>query len=141
MHFAGSNEQLAALLGGHIDAGVISAVGMQEHFSSGRVQLLGVFDREENKLFPCAVPFPKQGYNVTMLISRGFVMPGGTPKEIVQVVADFMKRCTENKEWRDKMAETGQGTMYMGTAEYEALWDEMDKAVGPVLKEAKAEQK
>ncbi len=80
VHFNGSNEQLAALLGGHVDAGVVGSSGLTDQFASGAIRLLGLFGPTESPLFPGAVPFPKQGYNVTMLISAGFVVPAGTPK-------------------------------------------------------------
>ncbi len=50
-----------------------------------------------------------------------------------------MKRYSQNPDFQQKMKEAGQGVTYIGTAEYESQWDEMEKAVTPILKEAKAQ--
>ncbi len=141
VHFNGSGEQVAAMLGGHIDAGVVSAGGLMGQFSSGALRILGVFDKEESVLFPGAKPLPAQGYNVTMSSSRGFVAPGGTPKPVIELLSGVIGRATKDSEFRKKMEEMGVLVRFADAQEYARLWVEDEAKIGPMLEDAKAVSK
>ncbi len=138
VHFNGSSEQVTAILGGHIDAGVVSAGGLMGHFQSGQLRILGVFDKEEISLFPGAKTMTSQGYNVIMVATRGFVAPGGTPKAIIDVLSASIGRATKDAEFLKKMDEMGMRVRYADAQQYAALWDEDDAICKPMIADAKA---
>lgn len=140
VHFNGSSEQVAALLGGHIEAGVVSAGGLLGHFQSGKLRILGVFDKAESSLFPGAKTLPSQGYNVTMVATRGFVAPAGTPKAIIDLLSNSIGKATKDAEFLKKMDEMGMKVGYADAQRYATLWDEDEAIVKPMIAEAKASQ-
>ena len=140
VHFDGDATNATALLGGHTDAAVTSLPGILPHFKSGAVRVLGITDNEESKFLPGVKTLPAQGYNVVLLLSRGVIGPAGIPADIVQTLAQAIKRITENDEFRKKADEAGLVVRYLDTAQFSAHWDDLEKQAKPLLEEFKAEQ-
>lgn len=141
VHFEGAPPSLNALLGGHVDASALMVANLPPHVKSGKVRVLGVMDRERYKFLPEAETFEEQGYKIVSGASRGYVLPAGTPKEIVDILSQAIKRAIESEELKKKMDEVTQVQRYMGPAEYAAYWDEFDAEVKLLLPELTAEQK
>lgn len=124
VHFAGSNQQVAALLGDHIQAGSVMATGLAPQFKSGTLAPLGVFDKSESPAWPGVKTVLSQGWNSVVVRTVGVDAPAGTPKEIVAYLAGILKKVHDNPEYQKKTQEASMITKYMGTAEYAGHWSE-----------------
>lgn len=134
---SGTAPSVIALLGGKIDVHCGHAQDVLGHVKSGDVRVLGVMDDEESPFLPGVKTFKAQGYNYECSSSRGYVLPAGTPKEIVQILSSAMKKVMLTEEHKKKMAEMGLVIKYMDPAQFGKFWDEYEvvlKELDPLLK-------
>lgn len=133
----GTAPSLVALLGGKIDVHCGHAADVLGHVKSGDVRVLGVMDDEESPFLPGVKTFEAQGYKIYSASSRGYLLPAGTPKEIVNTLSGAMKKIMATEEHKKKMAEMGLSLRYMDSAQLGKFWDEsetMVKELEPMLK-------
>ena len=135
-HFKGGGAAVAGLLGGHTD---VAAGGLKPwvgHLESGDVRLLAVLDDRRNKYFPKFPTAKEQGYDLKTASVRGFVMPAGTPKDIVDTLANALKQAIQSPGHQEQLAKLRQEARYMGPEDFAAFWDEMEERIIPRWKEA-----
>ncbi len=133
----GTAPSVVALLGGKIEVHCGHAADVLGHVKSGDVRVLGVMDDEESPFLPGVKTFEAQGYKVYSASSRGYLMPAGTPKEIVNTLSAAIKKVMATEEHKKKMAEMGLTLRYMDAAQLGKFWDDTEKMVKelePMLK-------
>jgi tripartite-type tricarboxylate transporter receptor subunit TctC len=142
VHFDSTGASVTALLGGHVDASIVSAAGLMGNFKSGALRSIGVFGREQvDALFPGAKPLPAQGYNAIQYMSKGYIGPAGIPADVVDVFTSAVKRTIDNPEFKKKAEESSILAKYMGPAEFGKYWIEMDAEMKNVLDEIRKSQR
>jgi tripartite-type tricarboxylate transporter receptor subunit TctC len=104
---AGSGAQLAALLGGEVDANVSSLPASLAHIREGRLRVLAVMSGERDELVPDAPTFKELGYDVIYGGFRALVAPRGTPSRILSHLESVFRRAFEDRgfqAWAEKAA-------------------------------------
>ncbi|MGE5618700.1 MAG: tripartite tricarboxylate transporter substrate binding protein [Sphingomonadaceae bacterium] len=137
VQFDGGAQQPTALLGGHIDAAFDQTGTFMPQVKSGGVRLIGVMDTKPNKFVPEVPTLESQGYKVYMSSGRGWSLPAGTPKEIVDFYSSSIKKVLATEEQQKKMDEMGIVLRYMDSAEFASYWDQLDKDITPLIPLAK----
>jgi len=137
VQFDGGAQQPTALLGGHIDAACEQPGTLMPQIKSGALRLLGVMDRVPNEFVPDVPTFESQGFKIYMSTGRGWSLPAGTPKEIVDVYSNAFKKVMSSEEHKKKIREMGLVLRYMDSAEFSAYWDQLDKDIAPLIPLAK----
>ena len=105
---AGSSAQLAALLGGEVDANVASLPASLPYVNDGSLRVLAVMAEERDVLVPHAPTFQEKGF--TNLVYGGFrvvVAPKSTPLTIVRELEESMHNAWKDNEfqlWASKVA-------------------------------------
>lgn len=133
VQFEGGAPKMTALLGGHIDAAFGNVGDTVSQFKSGKIRVLAVLDKEENKFYPGIKTLEAQGYKVYGASSRGVAAPAGTPKEAVDALSQSIKKAMEDEDHKKKMDESGLTLRYFGPAEFEAYWSDMEKDIEPLM--------
>jgi tripartite-type tricarboxylate transporter receptor subunit TctC len=82
----GSGPQLAAILGGEVDAIVSSLPAAMPYMEDGSLRVLAVMAAERSELVPDVPTFRELGYEVEYGGFRIVVAPGGTPANVVTVL-------------------------------------------------------
>lgn len=141
VHMEGDSQQLPALLGGHVDANQLSVAGVLAQYRSNDVRVLATSAESQSKFFPDAQPLVEQGYNVVLPISRGFGVPAGTPQEIVDVLSTAFQNAINSDEFETRAEEIGAEPNYLGPADYDKQWADMEVQLKPLLDDIKATQK
>ncbi len=101
----GSGPQLAALLGGEVDAIVSSLPAALPFVREGKLKVLAVMADERDPLVPEAPTFRELGYNVVYGSFRILLAPKGTPAVIVQRLEKAMDDAWHDpafQEWAQK---------------------------------------
>jgi tripartite-type tricarboxylate transporter receptor subunit TctC len=80
---AGSGAQIAALLGGEVDAIVGSLPAALPYVREGALRVLAVMSRERDALVPDIPTFSELGYDLVFGGFRVVVAPNGTPAQIL----------------------------------------------------------
>lgn len=81
--FEGGGEQVAALLGGHIDAQVSEVQEVKAQMDAGKIRILAAATPQRLKDLPDVPTLREKGWNVVVPKFRGLVVKKGTPDEIV----------------------------------------------------------
>lgn len=135
VQFDGDSQAVTALLGGHVDVASVSPAGMLSQVKSGTIRVIGYCSKDPLKFYPDVKGWPLQGYDVDIPVSRGIVVPKGTPQEIVDTLKVAMEKVSANADFQKKAEEAGLVTKYMNQADYIKHWDQMDAMVKPLLPE------
>lgn len=133
VHFDGASTAMTALLGKKVDAYAGNVGDILGQLKSGEIRVLGVMDKEENPFLPGVKTFTAQGYPVTGGSWRGYLVPAGTPKPIVQTLSDAMKKALDLDEVKASMAKLGLQSRFMDTQAYTAVWNEYVTAMGELI--------
>jgi tripartite-type tricarboxylate transporter receptor subunit TctC len=141
VHFDGGAPATNALLGGHLDAADLTAGTPSAHWKTGAIRYLAIMEKEPAPLFPGVPTLESQGYRVYFASTRGISVRAGTPPEVVQVLANAVKRSMETEEVKKKMEALGLVQRFMGPAEFSKYWDELEAQTKPLLDELLREQK
>jgi putative tricarboxylic transport membrane protein len=128
--FKGGGEAVAAIIGGHVAAGVSGLSEFSEHIKSGRMRALGVSgaEREEG-----IATLKEQGVNVVLGNWRGvFGAPGITPAQRDGLVK-MVRAATETPAWKESLQKNGWQPWFLGGDEYKAFLDEDIKRIGAII--------
>jgi tripartite-type tricarboxylate transporter receptor subunit TctC len=134
VHFAqGSVPAITAVLGGKIDIECDNVGDLLPHVKSGGMRIIGVMDNQESPFYPGVKTLEAQGYKVYSASSRGFALPQGTPREIVDTLSTAIKKVINSEDHKKKMTDMGLTLRYMGPEEYGKYWDENEKMIAELL--------
>lgn len=130
VHFEGTVPAVMAVLGGKVDVLFGNVSDVSSHVKNGTVRVLGLLDDRESPFLPPGVKtLQAQGIPLVGGSFRGFSLPGGTPKEIVNILGDAMRKALNSDEVKEKLSKIGLTWRYMDTPQFEKFWDEMDETM------------
>ena len=89
--YEGGNKVLADLLGGHIEAGILSARFISQAQEQD-LNVLGIMLSERLGTFPDVPTFAEQGYGIANPAIRMLVGPKGLPDSVVDVLVENLKQ-------------------------------------------------
>jgi tripartite-type tricarboxylate transporter receptor subunit TctC len=106
--YKGSAPSLTALIAGEVDLSFANIPAIQAHVKSGRLRALAVTASRRAAQLP-EVPTMKEAgvEGVEVVVWYGVLAPAGTPRDIVQTLANGIMRATRDPEVRRRMLEQG----------------------------------
>lgn len=137
VHFQGGAAEGKAMLDKSVDVGVAtigSAYGSL--IRNKAVRPLGIAAKQPSEIWPGVPTWASEGYPFEASSSRGVSLPAGTPPEIVDILAEALKKAMANEETKNKMADAGMTIRYMGPGEFAKFWDEQDALLKPIVEDA-----
>ncbi len=140
VQFDGGGPQISAVMGGHIDVALGITPEVVGPVKAGQIRVLGVMDRTESKFLPGVKTFEAQGYPVYSTSPVGLSAPAGTPKDVVAVLANSMKKAIATSEWKSKMDQLGFTLTVPDPTEYAASWRQWEEHVKPLIEMAKKQR-
>ncbi len=99
--FKGGQDAALALLGGHIDAAILTPSSALAQLKSGDLRLLGISSPGRDEYFPDVPTFKEQGYDIVESIWRGVMVKAGTPQPIIDTLIAATEKMKQTAEWRD----------------------------------------
>ncbi|MGI5837979.1 MAG: tripartite tricarboxylate transporter substrate binding protein, partial [Chloroflexota bacterium] len=140
VHFDGAAPANTALIGGHIDAVGLGFSSMLSSTKSGETRIIASMDKGGDKFLPGTKSLEEQGYKGYFGVSRGWFVPKGTPKEVVDILAESIKKAMDAPEHANGLDKIGQMAFYLGPDELAKYWIEMEEWVKPLMELAKEEK-
>jgi putative tricarboxylic transport membrane protein len=128
--FKGGGEAVAAIIGGHVAAGVSGLSEFAEHIKSGRMRALAVSGdaREEN------IPtLREQGINVVLGNWRGVFGAPGISTAQRDALVNMVRAATETPAWKESLQKNGWQPWFLPGDQYKAFIAEDIKRVGAIL--------
>lgn len=119
VHFDGGAQQVAAILGGHVDVAYDNVGGVFKRIQSGELRGLCVTDNERSKFLPNVPTSKELGYPTIISSStRGIAVQKGTPADVIKVLEVALQKAMASPEHLKKMEESGLALKPMVGAEY-----------------------
>ena len=139
--FNGGNQAALALLGGHLDATIMTPSSALAQIKSGDIRLLAISTEQRSEYFPSVPTFKEQGIDLVENIWRTIMVKHGTPPDVVARLAQGIKAVEAKPEWKKFMVENGQSTMNISVEKMQVfVADEIEsrrkflKAIAPTQK-------
>jgi tripartite-type tricarboxylate transporter receptor subunit TctC len=115
--FEGAGETRTALVGGHIDVGLLSLSSVQSFVEEGRLKMLAIHNPTRFRKFPNVPTFEELGYVRGFPQNlKGMWVPKGTPEGVKKKIHDVVKRAIETPSFK-AFAEKNIFDPYYGSAE------------------------
>lgn len=128
--FKGGGEAIAAIIGGHVSAGVSGLGEFAEQIKAGRMRALAVSSPARIDGIPT---LKEQGIDVVLGNWRGvFAAPGITPAQRDGLVA-AVKTATESASWKETLAKFGWDGEFLGGDDYKKFLEEDTKRIGAII--------
>lgn len=122
--FDGAADVRQALMGGHIDLGIINVSEVEARVEAGELRTLAQGGEERWEEAEDVPTFKELGYDLTMGSARGLAVPAGVPDEIRDKIAEAAKEALEEEEFQTKAEEQSLPLAYLNPEEYQAMLDE-----------------
>jgi tripartite-type tricarboxylate transporter receptor subunit TctC len=119
VHFEGGAQQLAGIMGGHVDVAFDNVGSVVKRVQSGEARGLAVTDDQRSKFLPDVPTTKELGYGTVISSStRGVAAPKGTPADICKIVETAFLKAINSDEMKQKMDAVGLALKPMVGAEY-----------------------
>jgi tripartite-type tricarboxylate transporter receptor subunit TctC len=133
----GGGPSTLALLGGHVDVAINPTTTFITYIQSGKLRPLAVLDDQRDPSFPDVPTAKEEGVDVVYYLWRGMLAPKGTPRPVVEKLADACKKMTQDKTVQAMINSFGDRIQYLGPDEFGKVWRaefELHKELGSSLK-------
>ena len=130
---SGGGESLAALLGGHVAAGLNGYAELETFIQAGRLRALAF--SSESRIEGIDIPtFVEQGINVSLANWRSVVAPPGITPEQKADLLKLVDNIYNSESWKTAVKENNWIDMYLSGPEYDTFMTEETTRVTAVLK-------
>ncbi len=134
VHFSqGAAAAIAPFLGGKVDAYTGNVADVIAQYKAGQVRILGVMDDVRSRFYPEVPTFEEQGFKLYNSANRGYAVPAGTPKAIVDKLSAAMKKVMESPEHMKQVEDMGLTLRYLNSEQYSKFWDDYAETVKRLL--------
>jgi len=144
VHLDGGATQFKEIMAGNVDAAFDNVGSIVPRVKSGEVRALAVMDEARSKFLPDVPTTKEAGVDFIFSAWNAMVAPKGTPKEIVDKLADALGKALDDPTTKERYVELGstapQGAD-RGPAGLQKLVESEMARITPVLKEAAAATK
>ena len=128
--FKGGGEAVAAILGGHVTAGVSGLGEFAEQIKAGKMRALAQSSPKKLEGIPS---LKEQGINVELGNWRGiFGAPGITPPQRDALIK-LVRSATETPAWKSTLEKLGWEPWFLAGDDYKKFIDEDIKRVGAII--------
>ncbi|MBE0602170.1 MAG: hypothetical protein IH611_00890, partial [Deltaproteobacteria bacterium] len=133
----GASEVVTALLGKHVDVGVIHPQEGKEFVAAGKLRPLVIFSKKRAKALPDVPTAIEKGYEVDIAVTKGISGPAGLPDDIVKKLHDAFKKTMDDKDFLAAAKNTGdlEYLDYMDGKEITAFLQDMYNDLKPIIGE------
>ena len=133
--FNGSSDQVADLLGKHVDAVTTSVTAVLPHLKSGTMAILGSMGLERDPDFPDVPTFTEMGYDVVIAGFRAVGVHKDTDLAILEILRAAGKAAYENPEFQKWADEAKAYQVYLDYKETEEYMKNLSPKVEAVMKD------
>ena len=134
--YGGSGPASVALAGGHVEASTDLPSAVHALIEGGKLRVLAVTSEKRDPEYPHIPTFKESGVDLTYLNWRGIAGPKGMPKEIVDRLANSIKKVVAHQKFKDFMKKGHFGYTYKGPEDFAAFMAQYEKgfaAIAPKL--------
>ncbi|HEX2967298.1 MAG TPA: tripartite tricarboxylate transporter substrate binding protein [Syntrophorhabdaceae bacterium] len=140
--FAGHPQGVVALLGNHVQFGLVETLPSVPHIKSGDLKPLAIFSPKRDPRFPNVPTFVESGYPDVVTYTYFLLSaPAKTPAPIVKKLEAALKEALQDKDVRQKLEKIDSRADYLSADETKAFIDVELKKWSDIIKKAKIDFK
>lgn len=128
--FKGGGEAVAAILGGHVTAGVSGVGEFAEHVKAGKMRALAVSSPAQ---FDGIASLKQQGIDVELGNWRGVFGAPGITREQRDALVKLVQAAVETPAWKATAQKLGWSTVFLGGEEYRQFLDEDTRRIAAII--------
>jgi putative tricarboxylic transport membrane protein len=128
--YKGGGEAVAAILGGHVTAGVSGVGEFAEHVKAGKMRALAVSSPAP---FDGIAPLKQQGIDVELGNWRGVFGAPGITREQRDALVKLVQAAVETPAWKATAQKLGWSTVFLGGEEYRKFLDEDTRRIAAII--------
>lgn len=135
--YKGSNEQVPAVMGGHVQSGIIDISGIRAHVEGGALSLVLVFGDKRLPEFPDVPTSQEKGLRDLNLFNSvlAITLHRDTPADRVAILHEAFRKTVQDPEFLKAAAATGLGAVYVPGERVEQGIENIRRVGVPLLKE------
>ena len=130
--YKGGGEAIAAIVGGHVTAGVSGVGEFAEQINGGRMRALAVSAPTREEGIPT---LKEQGFNVELANWRGIFGAPGITNAQRDALVKLVKSATESAAWKETLKKLGWTPIFLGGEDYKKYIDEDTKRIAGIIDE------
>jgi len=120
--YKGSAPSLTALISGDVQLSFVNPVAIGQHINSGRLRALGVAGAKRSALMPEVPTIKEAGVEgVEVPLWFGLLAPAGTPREIVNALAEAVARGARSPDMQKRLSDQGAEPVGNTPEEFSAM--------------------
>ena len=128
--FKGGGEAIAAIVGGHVTAGVSGIGEFAEQIKGGRMRALAISAPGKIDGYPT---LKEQGIDVELANWRGvFGAPGITAAQ-ADALVKIVRGATESASWKETLSKLGWSPIFLSGEPYKKFIDEDSKRIAAII--------
>ncbi|MBX9458843.1 MAG: tripartite tricarboxylate transporter substrate binding protein [Rhizobium sp.] len=131
--YSGGGEALAAILGGHVTAGISSLSEWEGQIQSGELRVLAISSGDRLQGLD-APTLKEQGLDIELANWRGVIAPPGLDDAGKAALLDIVRQVHDSAEWKKILADKKWTDLYLAGDEFAALVSEENARTTEVLK-------
>ena len=120
VNVGGGAQKKAAVLGGHVDAGIEPTPGMAEPYRSGQFDLLAILSEERLDAFAEVPTAKEQGVDAVHANTYAVVALKGTPEDRLEVLEQAIAQVVEDPAFLEENQKINFDITFMGREESKA---------------------
>ncbi|MCX7893623.1 MAG: tripartite tricarboxylate transporter substrate binding protein [Burkholderiales bacterium] len=128
--FKGGGEAIAAIIGGHVTAGISGVGEFAEHIKSGRMRALAVSSPAPIDGIPT---LKAQGIDVELGNWRGVFAAPGITREQRDELVKLVKAATETPAWKATLEKLGWTPVFLAGDDFKAFLDQDTQRVASII--------
>jgi tripartite-type tricarboxylate transporter receptor subunit TctC len=110
--FQGSGPLIPAVLGGHVEIGLLNVPEVVTQYKAGEMKVICVFSDRRSKAIPDVPTAKEQGFNVSGGASHFIVVPNNVPGPVRTRLDALMKKIIEDPDFQKRTTELGYTAFY-----------------------------
>ncbi|MBI2087935.1 MAG: tripartite tricarboxylate transporter substrate binding protein [Deltaproteobacteria bacterium] len=120
--FKGGGETVPAVLGGHVDFLIGTAIAFLPHEKAGKLRTLALMGRNKMKALPNTLTTSELGIKGDYLDSwAGCFVAAGTPKPVIDTLVAAAAKVIQSNDFIARIEKTGGVVQYVPPAEFQAM--------------------
>lgn len=120
--YKGGGEYIPALLGGHLDFVIGTAIATLPQESAGKLRTLALLGANKMKGLPAVPTTAELGVKGDYLDSwAGAFVTTGTPKPVIDTLASAAEKVIKSKEFTGRIEKTGGIVQYIAPADFRSM--------------------
>jgi len=128
--FKGGGEAIAAIVGGHVAAGVSGVGEFAEQIKGGRMRALAVSSPTKMDSYPT---LKEQGIDVELANWRGVFGAPGINQEQTNALIKIIRGATESAYWKETLKKLGWSPIFLSGEPYKKFVEEDTKRIGAII--------